>query len=206
MRDSFYSLPKDLPVPQDDGACAHLEGVALPAIELSTTGDRVVRLDRLTQMPTVLFFYPRTGRPDEPAPIEWDIIPGARGCTPQSCGYRDLFGEFKKAGVQIFGVSTQDTVFQQELVQRIHLPFEMISDNDFILGGALKLPTFEFNGMRLFKRMAWFCAQGRIEKVFYPVFPPDKNAEAVLGWLGAHPEKLRAPISHNGRAGDLKNA
>jgi peroxiredoxin len=185
MRDNFYALPTDLPVPLDDGACNHLEGKALPKIELRTTANRVVDLSRLTQEPTVLFFYPRTGRPDEPAPIGWDEIPGARGCTPQSCGYRDQYAEFRALGVQVFGVSTQTTEFQQELVQRIHLSFEVLSDVDFKFTEALKLPTFEFSGMRLFKRMALFCENGKIRKVFYPVFPPNENASTVLKWLNS---------------------
>ena len=189
MRDNFYALPTDLPVPPDDGACDHLADKALPKIELRTTANRVVDLSYLTQEPTVLFFYPRTGRPDEPAPIGWDEIPGARGCTPQSCGYRDQYADFRALGVQVFGVSTQTTEFQQELVSRIHLPFEVLSDVDFILTDALQLPTFDFSGMRLFKRMAWYCESGKIKKVFYPVFPPNENAATVLEWLRAGKER-----------------
>lgn len=183
MRDNFYSLPVDLPVPQDDGACDHLTGQSLPDIELHSTANRVVNLSRLTQDPTVLFFYPRTGRPDELAPEGWDEIPGARGCTPQSCGYRDLAAEFWALGFQVFGVSTQTTDFQQELVERIRLPFEILSDSDFVLVDGMKLPTFEFAGERLLKRMAWVCERGKIKKVFYPVFPPDQNAATVLTWI-----------------------
>jgi peroxiredoxin len=183
MRDNFYALPADLPVPQDDGACDHLVGKILPSLKLRSTLGRAVDLAQVTQERTVLFFYPRTGRPDEPAPIGWDEIAGARGCTPQSCSYRDHYAEFRTRGIQIFGVSTQTTEFQQELVQRIKLPFEVLSDDRHALTNALKLPTFEFSGMRLLRRMAWVCEQGRITKVFYPVFPPDKNAETVLSWL-----------------------
>lgn len=196
MRDNFYDLPDDLPVPQDDGACDHLEGQALPNIELRSTANRTVNLARLTQSPTVLFFYPRTGRPDEPAPIGWDEIPGARGCTPQSCGYRDQFAEFRALGFQVFGVSTQTTDFQQELVDRIKLPFEVLSDGEFALTNGMKLPTFEFSGMRLLKRMAWVCEQGKIVKVFYPVFPPQENATQVLGWLKAR-ESLTLPMDQD---------
>ena len=188
MRDNFYALPKDLPIPQDDGACSHLESTALPSIELRSTANRVVDLSRLTQEPTVFFFYPRTGRPDEPAPVGWDEIAGARGCTPQSCGYRDLYLEFRTLGIQVFGVSTQTTEFQQELVQRIHLPFEILSDVEFKLTETLRLPTFEFSGMRLLKRMAWYCERRKIKKVFYPVFPPNENAEIVLRYLNAEKE------------------
>ncbi|MFA6236861.1 MAG: peroxiredoxin [Bacteriovorax sp.] len=185
IRDNFYSLPEDLPVPEDDGDCNHLEGQSLPELKLQSTDGYTVDLSQLTQEPTVLFFYPRTGRPDEAAPIGWDLIPGARGCTPQSCGYRDTFLEFKNLGIQVFGVSTQTTEFQQELVERIKLPFAVLSDSDFLFTKAMTLPTFEFAGMKLLKRMAWFCENGKIVKVFYPVFPPDKNAETVLIWLNS---------------------
>jgi peroxiredoxin len=183
MRDNFYSLPKNLPAPQNDGACAHLEGRLLPSLSLRTTANRSIDLATITKSPTVLFFYPRTGRPDEPAPLGWDEIPGARGCTPQSCGYRDLYSEFQKLKVQVFGASTQSTEFQQELAARIHLPYEILSDEHFALTNALNLPTFTFESMRLLKRAAWFCDRGKIIKVFYPVFPPDKNAESVLQWI-----------------------
>lgn len=183
LRDNFYSLPTDLPRPTDDGACDHLEGMSLPPIKLSSTDNQILDLAELTLKPTVLFFYPRTGRPDEQAPAGWDEIPGARGCTPQSCGYRDHFSEFKTLGFLVLGVSTQTTEFQQELIQRIHLPFPILSDSEFVLTNTLKLPTFEFNEMRLLKRMAWVCEDGKILKVFYPVFPPDKNAETVITWL-----------------------
>jgi len=183
MRDNFYALPADLPVPLDDGACRHLTHAEIPPIKLKSTSGKTYNLQELTAKRTVLFFYPRTGRPDEPAPIGWDEIPGARGCTPQSCGYRDLNDDFNKLGYAVFGVSTQTTDFQKELVSRIHLPFEVLSDAEYLLTDSLRLPTFEFNKMRLIKRMAWICEGGRINKVFYPVFPPDKNAADVLDWI-----------------------
>lgn len=184
MRDNFYSLPTDLPVPEDDGACQHLvAGTPLPSLELTATSGQQVNLARLTQEPTVLFFYPRTGRPDEPAPVGWDEIAGARGCTPQTCGYRDHYAGFKELGYQVWGVSTQTSEYQRELVRRIQLPFEILSDAEFALTQEMRLPTFEFSGMRLLKRMAWICNQGRITRVFYPVFPPDQNAAMVLEWL-----------------------
>lgn len=183
LRDNFYSLPADLPRPSDDGACDHLEGMSLPRIKLGSTENRILDLVDLTSNRTILFFYPRTGRPDEQAPLGWDEIPGARGCTPQSCGYRDHFSEFKELGYQVLGISTQTTEFQQELIQRIHLPFPILSDSEFVLTDTLNLPTFEFGGMKLLKRMAWVCEDGKILKVFYPVFPPDKNAETVIAWL-----------------------
>jgi peroxiredoxin len=133
---------------------------------------------------TVLYIYPRTGRPGEPTPDGWEAIPGARGCTPQSCGFRDHFSALKAAGVaQVYGLSTQDSAYQREVAERLHLPFAILSDADLALTRALDLPTFVAAGMTLLKRMALVLDDGVITKVFYPVFPPDKNAEAVLGWL-----------------------
>ena len=177
------SLPADLPVPQDDGACDHLTNMAVPEIKLRSTNDRFVNLATLSKKPTVLFFYPRTGEPGKPAPENWDLIPGARGCTPQSCSFRDLHAEFKNEGNQVFGVSVQTTEYQKEFVKRNHIPFEILSDLDFNLTDSLKLPTFTYNNMRLIKRMALVLNDGKIVKVFYPVFPPNKNAETVLNWI-----------------------
>lgn len=166
-----------------------LRYVKIPDIKLPSTSNRMVNLATVTMKPTVVFLYPRTGRPDEKALVGWDDIPGARGCTPQSCGFRDLYMEFCDEGIQVFGISTQATKVQQEFVNRVNLPFEILSDHDFGLTTTLNLPTFEFEGMRLIKRMAWFCDEGLIKQVFYPVFPPDKNAEQVLIWLRS--EKLQ---------------
>lgn len=182
MSSPLTDLPTSLPVPQEDGACHHLPGSALPHISLPSTGGRMVDLDNLTA-PTVIFFYPRNAQPGEEIPEAWNVIPGARGCTPHSCGFRDLHQEFKALGFQVFGASTQGTEYQKELVQRVHLPFEILSDAEFKLVDALRLPTFEYNGLRLVKRMAWIIESGKITKVFYPVFPPDKNADEVLAWL-----------------------
>lgn len=182
MKDLF-KLPEGLPVPQDDGACAHLPGKDLPGVTLMATSGRQVRVDEAAQQRTVFFFYPRTGRPDQPVPSTWDQIPGARGCTPHSCGYRDNFDEFRRLGVAVYGVSSQDTEYQRELVRRTQLPYEVLSDEQFRLIDALRLPTFTFEGVRLVKRLAFVANKGRIEKVFYPVFPPDRNAEVVLQWL-----------------------
>jgi peroxiredoxin len=178
-----YQLPKDLPVPEDDGACNHLPGKDLPGLALASTAGRTVRLDEAAQSRSVFFFYPRTGRPGVTIPADWDRIPGARGCTPHSCGYRDLHAEFKALGAAVFGVSSQDTEYQRELVRRTNLPYEVLSDREFRLADALRLPTFVFEGVRLIKRLAFVAEKGRIEKVFYPVFPPDRNAEVVLSWL-----------------------
>lgn len=177
-------LPENLPVPRDDGACDHLEGLKVPSIVLRSTNGRLVDLaEETAKISTVMFFYPRTGTPSEPAPLEWDLIPGARGCTPQSCGFRDLYSEFRQLGFQLFGASSQATAYQQEFVSRNHIPFEVLSDADFKLTDALGLPTFVFDGSRLVKRLAIVLHEGRIEKVFYPVFPPNENAATVLKWI-----------------------
>jgi peroxiredoxin len=178
-------LPDDLPAPQDDGAARHLTGAKLPAIALPATDGAQVELAGLKGR-TVVYIYPRTGRPGQALPTGWDGIPGARGCTPQSCSFRDHFAELKRLGVaQLFGLSTQDLDYQREAVERLHLPFAILSDADFRLTDALKLPTFEVDGMRLIKRMAWVIDDGVVTHVFYPVFPPDRSAEEVVGFLQA---------------------
>jgi len=179
----LLDLPKDLPVREYDGACAPLPGKEMPGLALASTAGRKVRLDEQSQSRTVFFFYPRTGRPGVAIPAGWDQIPGARGCTPHSCGYRDRFKEFQNLATAVFGVSSQDTEYQQELVRRTQLPYEVLSDAEFRLTDALRLPTFVFEGVRLIKRLALVAEKGRIVKVFYPVFPPDRNAETVLAWL-----------------------
>ena len=178
-------LPDDLPIPQDDGAARHLTGAALPDLALPATDGSDVNLARLDGR-TVVYVYPRTGRPGQPLPDGWDGIPGARGCTPQSCGFRDHFAEMKRLGVaHLFGLSTQTTDYQREAAERLHLPFAILSDAGLKLTRALRLPTFEVDGMVLIKRMAWVIDDGVITKVFYPVFPPDRNAEDVVAWLRA---------------------
>jgi peroxiredoxin len=185
---NLHQLPPNLPAPADDGTCDHLPGSRVPLVRLASTGGRLVDLAEAAQQPTVFFFYPRTGEPGKAAGPEWDAIPGARGCTPQSCGFRDLHREFTKLGVAVFGVSTQETDYQREFVVRNHVPFELLSDRDLLLTRALRLPTFEYSVERgepaaLIKRMAWFVERGSIERIWYPVFPPDRNAETVLAWL-----------------------
>ncbi len=178
-------LPTDLPAPVDDGAAAHLTGTKLPDLPLSATDGSTVNLARLTGR-TVVYIYPRTGRPGQALPTGWDAIPGARGCTPQSCSFRDHFADLKRLGVgRLYGLSTQETAYQREAVERLHLPFPILSDADFKLTRALNLPTFTVDGMTLIKRMAWVIDDGVIMKVFYPVFPPDKSAEEVVSWLQA---------------------
>jgi peroxiredoxin len=176
-------LPSDIPVPQDDGAARHLPGMKLPDLALPATGGPAVNLSKLKGR-IVLYIYPRTGVPGVDAPPGWDDIPGARGCTPQSCGFRDHFAELKALGVaQVFGVSTQDTGYQREAAERLHLPFPILSDANLKFAQALNLPTFSTSGMTLLKRMALVIDGGVIVKVFYPVFPPDKNAAEVVAWL-----------------------
>ena len=176
-------LPPNIPAPQDDGAAKHLASMKLPDLALPATTGAAVNLAKLKGR-TVVYIYPRTGVPGVDAPPGWDDIPGARGCTPQSCGFRDHFGELKRLGVaQLYGLSTQDTAYQQEAATRLHLPFAILSDEAFALTKALKLPTFTTTGMTLLKRMALVIDDGVISKAFYPVFPPDKNAAEVIAWL-----------------------
>ena len=176
-------LPPGIPAPQDDGAARHLTGMKLPDLALRATSGASVNLSKLEGR-TVVYVYPRTGVPGVDLPPGWNEIPGARGCTPQSCGFRDHFDELKRLGVaQLFGLSTQDTVYQQEAASRLHLPFAILSDEKLALTRALKLPTFTASGMTLLKRMALVIDDGVITKAFYPVFPPDKNAEEVIAWL-----------------------
>ncbi|MGB7258629.1 MAG: peroxiredoxin [Pseudolabrys sp.] len=176
-------LPAGIPAPQDDGAADHLTGMKLPDLALPATDGNSVNLSTLKGR-TVVYIYPRTGVPGVDAPPGWDQIPGARGCTPQSCSFRDHFGELKRLGVaQLYGLSTQDTAYQKEAVTRLHLPFSILSDEKRALGKAIGLPTFTTSGLTLFKRMALVIDDGKITKVFYPVFPPDKNAAEVIAWL-----------------------
>jgi len=176
-------LPPNIPVPEDDGATRHLTGIKLPDLALPATIGGPVNLSKLKGR-TVLYIYPRTGVPGQALPTGWDTIPGARGCTPQSCSFRDHFGELKRLGVaQLFGLSAQDTAYQQEAATRLHLPFPILSDEKLAFTRALRLPTFSVDGMTLIKRMALVIDDGTITKVFYPVFPPDKNAEEVITWL-----------------------
>jgi peroxiredoxin len=178
-------LPPDIPVPRDDGAARHLSGMALPDLALPATSGPPINLSKLKGR-VVVYIYPRTGVPGVNAPAGWDDIPGARGCTPQSCGFRDHFAELKTLGVaNVFGLSTQDTEYQREAAQRLHLPFPILSDAALKFTRALNLPTFSAAGMTLLKRMALVIDNGAITKAFYPVFPPDKNAEEVIAWLRA---------------------
>ena len=177
-----------IPAPTDDGAAAHLIGKTIPPISLLATDDNAVTLSALAGR-TVVFAYPRTGEPGKIALVDdWDMIPGARGCTPQTCSFRDLFAELKAAGAKhVFGLSTQDNVYQTEMASRLHLPFPVLSDAKLALTRALKLPTMEVAGLTLIKRLALIVDDGRVTHVFYPVFPPDRNAGDVLAWLKKNP-------------------
>ena len=181
--DNIYELPKGLPPPQDDGACAHLTGMRVPSVALPSTRGGTVNLAALPGR-TVVYCYPRTGRPDEDPLPGWDAIPGARGCTPQSCAFRDHYAELRTLGIgEVFGLSTQDTAYQAEAAQRLNLPFALLSDEKLELTHALKLPTFEVSGLTLVRRLTMVLRGGLVEHVFYPVFPPDTNAPAVVHWL-----------------------
>ena len=185
------NLPPDLPVPVDDGAARHLGGARLPDITLPATAGPAVRLSGLQGL-SVLYIYPRTGVPGVDAPPGWDDIPGARGCTPQSCGFRDHFAELQALGVaQVYGLSSQDTAYQREAAERLHLPFPLLSDVALKLKSTIGLPTFSTSGMTLYKRMAIVLEDAKIVQVFYPVFPPDKNVAEVTAWLRA-----RAAAAH----------
>jgi peroxiredoxin len=176
-------LPADLPRPLDDGGAAHLEGSMLPDLALAATDGGEVRLARLSGR-SVVYAYPRTGRPGQALPEGWDAIPGARGCTPQSCAFRDHFAELREHGVaHVFGLSTQDGAYQREAAERLHLPFSLLSDEGLALTKAAGLPTFETSGMVLLKRLTMVVDDGRVTMVFYPVFPPDRSANEVLDWL-----------------------
>ena len=177
-----------IPAPVDDGAAAHLVGMTLPPVSLMATDDTMVTLSALPGR-TVVFGYPRTGEPGKISLVDdWDMIPGARGCTPQTCAFRDLFAELKAAGAgHVFGLSTQDNVYQTEMASRLHLPFPVLSDENLLLTHALKLPTMDVAGLTLIKRLALIVDDARISRVFYPVFPPDRNAGDVLEWLKDNP-------------------
>lgn len=181
--DNLHAPVSNLPAPVDDGGARHLVGLPLPALALPATTGRLVDLGALGPGVTVLYCYSRTGRPDEPLPAGWDAIPGARGCTPQACSYRDHHTELQALGAAVYGVSTQSTVHQQEMKARLHLPFEVLSDAAGRFADALWLPTFEAGGERLLKRLTLITRGGRIEACFYPIFPSDADVPAVLAWL-----------------------
>jgi peroxiredoxin len=184
----YGQLPSDLPIPEDDGAANHLPGRTAPHLRLASTTGADVALDELAPGRTVLYIYPMTGRPGIDLPSGWDDIPGARGCTPEACGFRDHYADLRAAGAAgVFGLSSQDRDYQREVVERLALPFAMLSDPTLSLAAALGLPTFEVDGRPLYKRLTLVIRDGVIEHVFYPIFPPDGHAQQVLNWLRSQP-------------------
>ncbi|MFI7132074.1 MerR family transcriptional regulator [Nonomuraea sp. NPDC050153] len=188
LMSDYASLPAGLPVPEDDGAATHLPGTEIPHLELRDSGGTTASLDALGAGRTVIYIYPLTGRPGTDLPDGWDSIPGARGCTPEACGFRDHYQDLLAAGaVGVFGLSSQGTDYQREVVERLRLPFQMLSDPARSLGRALDLPTFEAGGLTLYKRLTLIIRDGVIEHVFYPIFPPGEHAGEVLTWLRGNP-------------------
>ena len=182
-----FPLPLNLPQPADDGGATHLPGMTIPKVRLASTSGLMMDLSELGAVRTVIYCYPMTGVPGKPLPDGWDAIPGARGCTPQACNFRDRHEELVQLKVRTFGLSTQTTEYQREMASRLQLPFELLSDAAFKLCDALRLPTFETGGMRLLKRLTLIVREGYTEHVFYPVFPPNESADQALLWLGEHP-------------------
>jgi peroxiredoxin len=176
-------LSPELPRPVDDGACAHLPGMKMPDITLPSTAGVAVKFRELPPGRTVIYCYPMTGVPGKPLPRDWDLIPGARGCTPQACSFRDNYQELQTLGAGVFGLSTQTTGYQREMAERLNLPFPILSDAELRFATALRLPMFEPEGMTLIKRLTLVVNNGIIEHVFYPVFPPDQSASDVIRWL-----------------------
>ncbi|MDA8092674.1 MAG: peroxiredoxin [Betaproteobacteria bacterium] len=181
MKD-LSTLPENLPIPVDDGACAHLRGARMPSVPLVATSGDIVDLSARPGT-TVIYFYPMIGRPEGPPLMGWNEIPGARGCTPQSCAFRDHHADLKRHAAEVFGASAQPLEEQREAKARLGLPFELLNDSRFALSDAMRLPTFEYAGTRLIKRLTVVSVNGVIRKVFYPVYPPNRNADDVIGWL-----------------------
>ena len=171
MTTQDFPTPSDLPQPIDDGACNHLLGLAMPRITIHSTGGKAIDVSALGPGRTVIYCYPMTGVPGTPLPDGWDLIPGARGCTPEACAFRDHHAELSELGAGVLGLSTQTAAYQQEMASRLHLPFEVLSDVDLHLCTALQLPTFVVEGMHLVKRLTLIIRAGNIEASFYPVFP-----------------------------------
>jgi len=180
----LYQLPDDLPVPVDDGACDHLEGMLLPSLLLETSSGISLNLSDLKGI-VVIFFYPMIGSPDSPPMGDWNEIPGARGCTPQTCSYRDSYQQLTDLGAKVFGASAQAIEEQCAAAVRLKLPFQLLNDSAFKLTESLKLPAFEYQGVKMIKRLTLVVVDGVIRKVFYPVFPPNENVDHVISWLNA---------------------
>jgi peroxiredoxin len=180
--DVIFSIPTDLPIPLDDGACEHLENMRIPSVSLWSTDDHEINLSSLSGW-NIIFCYPMTGRPGVPIPEGWVQIPGAAGCTPQACSYRDNHTELKRNSVGVYGISTQTSEAQKEASNRLGLPYPLLSDANHSFSSALKLPLLEVGGSKLIKRLTLILKDGVIKKCFYPVFPPDKNVVEVIAWL-----------------------
>ena len=180
--ENFIELPSNLPIPQDDGASSHLLGKSLPSIVLHSTSDKQVNISNIKGN-VVFYCYPMTGQPGVELPDGWDLIPGARGCTPQSCSFRDHYQELQAFNTQVYGISTQKSSTQLEAVERLHLPYELLSDANFELTTSLQLPTFEVENRRFIKRLTLIIQESKIVKVFYPIFPPERNVIDVVEWL-----------------------
>jgi peroxiredoxin len=183
MESDYTTLPPDLPVPEDDGAANHLAGIRVPSLGLPSTHGETTDLAKVAERRLVAYVYPRTGTPGRPSPSGWDDIPGARGCTPQSCAFRDSLAEFTRLDATVVGISAQSSTDQREFAEREHIPFALLSDSDLELANLMRLPTFEVGEMTLYRRLTFVAEYGRIVRVFYPVFPPDRNAAEVLTWL-----------------------
>lgn len=179
----FSTLPSHLPAPKDDGAADHLRGLLVPPVPLERSDGGICNLLTLAAGRLVAYVYPRTGTPGEPLPAGWDDIPGARGCTPQSCAYRDAMAEFEQLCVRVVGISAQPIAEQREFAEREQIAFPLLNDSRLRLARALGLPTFKVEGMTLYRRLTLIAEREAIVKVFYPVFPPDRNASEVLAWL-----------------------
>jgi peroxiredoxin len=183
----YMQLPEDLPVPVDDGSADHLPGMTMPSVVLDATDGREIDLGALGEGVTVLYIYPMTGTPGVALPEGWDEIPGARGCTPETCGFRDHFADLKAAGAdRVFGLSTQDLATQRELVERLGLPYPLLADPESTLGRALDLPAFEADGVMRYSRITLIIINDVIDHVFFPIFPPNAHAIEVLGWLSGN--------------------
>jgi peroxiredoxin len=183
MSEGYRDLPADLAIPVDDGAADHLLGSEVPALALPSTLGGELDLGEVADGLAVVYVYPRTGKPGEPLPEGWEEIPGARGCTPQSCAFRDHVRDLAVHGASVIGLSAQSSADQLEFARREHIPYPLLSDGDLELAAALRLPTFQAAGMTLYKRLTFVARERRIAKVFYPVFPPQQNAADVLAWL-----------------------
>jgi peroxiredoxin len=181
--ESFRDLPADLPVPEDDGAADHLRGARLPTLTLSATSGEEVELAQAAAGTLVLYVYPRTGVPGQPLPDGWDAIPGARGCTPHNCAFRDLYAELRALGATVHGVSAQPLTEQQEFAGRERIPFPLLNDSQLRLAIDPGLPTFDVDAMQLYRRLTLIARAGEITDVIYPVFPPGSDASRVLSLL-----------------------